>query len=223
MTIIFSQHLNHFANFLLAFDIETLIRNGGLLIIFLAVYAQTGLFFSFFLPSGIFLFTGGMFIATGQLHQGLFIACSCSVLACVLGCCTGYFFGKKTGALLYEREDSKFFKQQHLRAADSFYKKYGQYALTVGLLFPIMRTFAPIVAGIIKMNFSRFLLLVFLGSMLWVIPFILAGYLVGSVPLFKEYSSYIISIFLVLVTTPIVIRIIKEMKKGGKTNGSSTS
>ena len=199
-------------------DVETMIRKGGLLIIFLAVYAQTGLFFSFFLPSGIFLFTGGLFIATGQLEYDLFTVCSCSVFACVAGCCTGYWFGRKTGTLLYEKSDSRFFKQKHLRAADTFYKKYGQLALTAGLLFPIIRTFSPIVAGIVKMNFSRFLLFVFIGSLLWVPPFVLAGYFIGSVPAFKDYAPYIISVFLIAITTPVVIRIIKEIKKSSKEN-----
>jgi membrane-associated protein len=204
------------SNFFSDIDVETLIRKGGLLIIFLAVYAQTGLFFSFFLPSGIFLFTGGLFIATGQLEHNLFTACSCLVFACVAGCCTGYWFGRKTGPLLYERKDSRFFKQKHLRAADTFYKKYGQFALTAGILFPIVRTFAPIVAGIVRMNFTRFLLFVFIGSLLWVPPFVLAGYLVGRVPFFKEYSAYIMIAFLVLVTTPIVIRIVREIKKSSR-------
>ena len=203
-------------HFLLKFNVETLIRDGGLIIVFLAVYAQTGLFFSFFLPSGIFLFTGGMFIATGQLHQDLFTACCYLTFACILGCSTGYFFGRKTGALLYERKDSKFFKQQHLRTADAFYKKYGHFALTVGLLFPITRTFAPIVAGIINMSFSRFLFFVLIGSLLWVPPFVLAGYVVGSVPTFKEYASYIITIFLIIVTLPVIIHIVKKIKKNEK-------
>src|SRR5690349_13568619 len=192
-------------NFFADIDIETMIRNGGLFIIFLAVYAQTGLFFSFFLPSGIFLFTGGLFVATGQLEHNLITVCCCLMFACVSGCCTGYWFGRKTGPLLYERKDSRFFKQKHLRAADTFYKKYGQFALTVGLLFPIIRTFAPIIAGIIKMNFSRFLLFVFIGALIWVPPFVLAGYFIGSVPAFKDYAPYIISVFLVVVTTPVVI------------------
>jgi membrane-associated protein len=217
MAIIFIQLLNTLSeNFLLTLNIEAMIREEGVIIIFLAVYAQTGLFFSFFLPSGIFLFTGGMFIATGQLEQDLFTFCGSLVFACILGCCTGYFFGRKTGTILYQRKDSKFFKKRYLKAADVFYQKYGQFALTVGLLFPITRTFAPIVAGIINMNFGLFLFLVVLGSILWVVPFIFAGYLIGSVPVFKEYSPYIITFFLVIVTTPVVIRIVKEMRKGGK-------
>jgi membrane-associated protein len=211
--------LHQFSHSLIpVFNVETIIREGGLFIIFIAVFAQTGLFFSFFLPSGIFLFTGGIFLATGQLQHNLFIACTCLVFACVLGCCTGYWFGRKTGTLLYKRKDSRFFRQKHLRAANKFYKKYGQFALTLGILFPIIRTFAPIVAGIVKMDFARFLFLVFIGSLLWVPPFVLAGYLIGSIPQLKEYFPYIITAFLLLVTTPVIIRIIKELKKSGDEN-----
>ena len=209
--------LNEFrGNMLSVFDTEALIRYGGLLIIFLAVYAQTGLFFCFFLPSGVFLFTGGLFVATGQLGHNIVTVCSSLVLASVLGCFTGYWFGRKTGPLLYTRKDSRFFRQKHLRAAEYFYNKYGQFALTVGLLFPITRTFAPIVAGIIRMKFMRFFLLVFIGSVLWIPIFILAGYLIGSVPALKEYLTYIVTTFILIVTTPLVIRIITEFKKQGR-------
>jgi membrane-associated protein len=199
------------------FNPEELISAGGLLVIFLAVYAQTGLFITFFVPSGVFLFTGGVFISTGKLDYDLFPACVCMVTACVAGCSTGYWFGRKTGAILYEKKDSRFFKQKHLESANAFYKKYGQYALTIGMLFPIIRTFSPIVAGVIKMNFGRFLLLVSIGSVIWVVPFILAGYLVGNIPILKEYFPYIIIAFLVAVTTPIVLKILNEFKKQKKT------
>src|ERR1041385_171819 len=145
-------------------DIETIIRGGGLLIICLVVFAQTGLFFCFFVPSGIFLFTGGMFVATGQLGHHLITVSIWSVVASVSGCVASYWFGWKAGPLLYRRKDSKFFRQKYLQAADIFYRKYGNIALTVGILFPVTRTFAPMVAGIVRVNFSRFVLLVCLGS-----------------------------------------------------------
>ena len=201
------------------FDAETMVRNGGLLIICLAVFAQTGLFFCFFVPSGIFLFVGGMFVATGQLDHALVTVCICSVLASVLGCCAGYWFGWKTGPLLYKRKDSRFFRRKYLNAADVFYKKYGQFALTLGMLFPITRTFAPIVAGIVNMHLSRFLLFVFIGSLLWIPLFIVAGYLIGSIPAIKEYVNYIMATFILVVTLPIIIRIVRETKKASKDHG----
>jgi len=192
---------------------EALIKGGGLLLICLTVYAQTGLFFCFFIPSGVFMFTGGMFIATGQLPHSVFTVCNCCVIACVLGCVTAYWFGWKTGPLLYKRKDSGFFRQKHLRAAKTFYEKYGQFALTIGILFPVVRTFAPVIAGIVRMNFGRFSLLVFIGSVLWVSLFISGGYIVGSIPGFKEYLPFVMVTIIMLVATPVIIRIIKEVKK----------
>ena len=198
------------------FDTETIIRNGGLLVICLAVFAQTGFFFSFFVPSGVFLFGGGMFVATGQLEHSFLIVCICSVLASVSGCAAGYWFGRNAGPLLYKKKDSKFFRQKYLKTAEIFYKKHGQLALTIGMWFPITRTFAPIVAGIVRMNFSRFVWFTFMGSALWIPAFIAAGYLIGNVPAIKEYLNYIMAAIILAVTIPAVTRIIIEFKKAGR-------
>ena len=195
------------------FDVDSLIRYGGLLLVFLAVYGQTGLFFCFFLPSGALLFTTGIFVATGALNHNLFSVCFILVIASFLGNLTGYWFGKKTGPLLYKRKDSGFFRQSHLITAEQFYKKYGGLALTAGLFFPIIRTFAPIVAGMIRLNFSRFMLFTFSGSILWILSFVSAGYLVGSIPILRKYLIYIIIVIILFVTIPIVARIIKEFRK----------
>ena len=198
------------------FDAESLIRNGGLLLVFLFVFGQTGLFFCFFLPSGAVMFTAGVFTATGILHYDIATICSLLIFAAVLGNITGYWFGRKTGPLLYKRKDSKFFKQEHLKAAESFFTKYGGLASAGALFFPIVRTFAPIVAGMVKMNFYRYMLFSFIGSLLYVLSFVLAGYLIGSIPALKEYISYIVILIIVVVTIPIVIGIIKKLKKAGK-------
>ena len=198
------------------FNPQEMISYGGLLIILVAVYAQTGLFFCFFIPSSAFMFTGGMLIATGQLEHNLFVACACLIVATVAGCFSGYFFGRKTGPLLYKKKDSRFFKQQHLRTAEFLYKKYGHFALTVGLLFPILRTFTPIIAGMIRMEMKRFSLLVLIGALFWVVPFVSAGYLVGSIPALKDYLNYIVLAVIVVFTTPALIRIAKEFKKTKK-------
>ncbi len=208
--------MSSFTTFLAIFDIESLIRYGGLLLVFLAVYGQTGLFFCFFLPSGGLMFTAGVFVATGGLHYDIFTVCSLLVLASLLGNMTGYWFGKKTGPLLYKRKNSGFFKQEHLKAAENFYEKYGGIALIVGLFFPIIRTFAPIVAGMIKMNFRKFILFTFIGSVAWILSFVLAGYLIASMPFLKPYLKYIIIAIIVVVTIPVVLRIIKEFKRAGR-------
>ena len=183
---------------------------------FLVVYGQTGLFFCFFLPSGALMFTAGVFLATGNLHHSVFTVCTCLIIASVLGNITGYGFGLKTGPWLNQRKDTMFFRQSHLKMADTFYKKYGGIALTGGLFLPIIRTFAPIVAGMIKLNFRRFLLFTFLGSVLWILSFVLAGYFLGKIPFLKAYLTYIIIAIILVVTSSIIIRVLKEFRKARK-------
>ncbi|HET7116871.1 MAG TPA: DedA family protein, partial [Hanamia sp.] len=151
------------------FDLESLIRYGGLFILFLAVFGQTGLFFCFFIPSGALLFTTGVFVASGDLHQDIFIVCSLLIIASFFGNITGYWIGLKAGPIMYKRKESRFFKRKHLAAAETFYNKYGNIALAAGLFFPVIRTFAPVVSGMIKLNFRRFMLYTFIGSVFWIV------------------------------------------------------
>ncbi len=195
------------------FTTELLIKNGGLLLVFLFVFAQTGLFFCFFLPSGALMFTAGVFASTGALPYNILMICSLLILAAVLGNSTGYWFGRKTGPLLYKRNNSKFFRPDHLAAATRFYDRWGSLASAGALFFPIIRTFAPIVAGMVKMRFARFLFFAFIGSVLWVTGFVLAGYLVGRIPMLKEYLNYVVIAIIILVTTPIIIGIVRKLKR----------
>lgn len=200
------------------FDIEALIRYGGLLLVCLMIYGSTGLFFCFFIPAGALLFTAGILAAAGGLEYDIYSICSLLVLASVLGNLTGYWFGWKAGPLLYRKKDTKFYKKKHLTTAASFYEKYGWLALTLGLYLPIIRTFAPIVAGIVRLNFHRFLLLTFSGSLLWILSFVLAGYFIGSRPFLKPWLKYIVIGFVLAVTIPLVIWVGRELRKMRKEN-----
>ena len=198
------------------FDPESLIRNGRLLLVFLIVFGQTGLFFCFFLPAGAAMFATGVFAATGNLHQNIFFVCGLLVAASVLGNITGYWFGRKAGLLLYKREDSKFFRMGHLRSAEEFYKKYGWLALIGGLFLPITRTFAPIVAGMVKLNFRDFIIFILAGSVLWVLSFVLAGYFIGNISFLKEYINYFVITIVFVITIPVVYGIVKKLRKLNK-------
>ena len=200
------------------FDPESLVSDGGLLIVLLLVYGSTGLFFCFFIPAGAILFTVGIFTATGELQYDIFTVCSLLILASILGNLTGYWFGWKTGPLLYKRKDSRFFKKQHLKTAETFYNKYGWLALTVGLYLPIIRTFASIVAGMVRLDFRRFILLTVTGSVFWILSFVLAGYFIGSRPFLKPWLNYIVIGFILVVTIPVIIWMIKELRKMRKEN-----
>lgn len=199
-------------NIFLFLDAESLIRYGGLFLVFLVVYSSTGLFFCFFLPSGAVLFAAGVFAATGGLKYDIFTVCSLLTVAAFFGSITGYGFGWRVGPLLYKRKDSWFFRRQHLTAAETFYKKYGGLALAAGYFLPIIRTFSPVVAGMIRLNFRRFLLFTLTGSVSWVISFVLAGYFIGSRPFLKPWLKYFVTIFILVVTVPLLFRIIKELR-----------
>jgi membrane-associated protein len=209
--------------FLSIFDVEALIRYGGLLIICLVVYANTGIFFCFFLPSGAVLFGAGVFVATGGLHYDIFTVCSLLTGVSVLGNLTGYWFGRKAGPALYRRKDSRFFRRQYLIKTEEFYNKHGVLALVAGFFLPVIRTFSPVLAGVTGMNFRRFILSIISGSVLWILSFVLAGYFMGSRPWLKPWLKYIVIAVILFITLPLVIRTIKELRKPEKENGEKDS
>lgn len=203
------------------FDSESLLQYGGLLLVVLAVFCQTGLFFCFFLPSGGLMFTAGVFIAGGKLPYNIFPVCIVLIAAAVLGNITGYGLGWKAGSVLYHRKESRFFRKAHLDASEKFYNKYGKLALAAGLFFPIIRTFAPLVAGMIKVEFRQFVVYTTLGCIGWILSFVLAGYLIGSVPALQPYLKYIVLFIIVAITAPILIRIIKTLKQAGRESATT--
>ena len=194
-------------------DADSLIQLGGLLAVLLAVYGQTGLFFCFFLPSGVLLFMAGVLIANGAFDHSFFTLCILGTLASLLGSITGYLIGYKAGPLLYGRSDSGFFKKQHLTAAQRFYDKYGSWALSIGVFFPVIRTFGPMVAGVIRLKFSRVVWFALLGAIGWITSFAAAGYLIGSMPFLRPYLNYVVVAVLIAVTTPVVIKIVHGLKE----------
>lgn len=194
-------------------DAEWLLQNGGIWIAMLLVFSTTGLFFCFFLPSGAVLFAAGILVASGALHISFLVTTTLLVVASVAGSITGYWFGRQAGEVLYNRPDTRFFKKQHLKSAEAFYNKYGWLALTVGLFMPIIRTFAPIVAGIVRMDFLRFLLLSFCGAVVWVSSFVAAGYFIATRPILKPWLKYMVPAFILLVTVPLIIKTLRELKR----------
>jgi membrane-associated protein len=195
------------------FDANSIINYGGLLLLFLIVYAQTGLFFCFFLPGGGMIFTAGVLVATGTLDYSLPTILMLLSAATIAGNMTGYWFGLKTGPMLYKHTDSRYFRQQHLKTAAQVYHKHGALALAAGVFLPLIRTFAPIVAGMIHMGFRRFLLFTTLGAVAYTVSFGMAGYLIGSMPFLKPYLKYLVTTIILVVTIPVVIRIIREFRK----------
>ncbi|WP_257656937.1 VTT domain-containing protein [Parapedobacter lycopersici] len=198
-------------SFLQLLDAEALIKSGGFYLVLFVVYAETGLFFGFFLPGDYLLFLAGLFCASGMLDVDITTLCVGLFLAGVLGNFTGYWFGWRTGPMLFKRKDSWLFKRKYVVMAEEFYHKYGGAALIIGRFVPIIRTFAPIFAGIVQLNFRKFVLYNLGGCVIWVTILTLSGYFLGrEFPQIINYIEYIIVGFIMLTFTPILIALIRR-------------
>ncbi|MGV3657905.1 MAG: DedA family protein [Chitinophagaceae bacterium] len=163
--------------------IEWIIQNGGIYVLLFVVFAETGLFVGFFLPGDALLFAAGMFLddlATEFFDTHYMVVVLLVIIASILGNMVGYWFGNKTGPLLFERKDGWLFRRKHLMRAKDFYDRYGKATIFLAKFLPIVRTFAPIVAGIVKMERSTFVLYNILGSLAWVLSMMLGGYFLQS-------------------------------------------
>lgn len=185
-----------------------IIKAVGIIGIILIVFAETGLFFGFFFPGDSLLFTAGIFASQGYLSIGvLLIGC---IIAAILGDSVGYWSGKKYGRELFDRDKGFFFKKKRLYDAEIFYEKHGKSTIIIARFVPIIRTFAPIVAGIGRMNYKTFISYNILGGTSWVVLLLLAGYFLGG--LIPNPDTYIIPIaFLIIVVSfiPIIVKMIR--------------
>jgi membrane-associated protein len=133
------------------------------------------------------------------------------ILAGFLGNYMGYWFGYRTGPMLFNKNDSLFFKKRYIVIAEEFYAKHGGMALVLGRFFPIIRTFAPIFAGVVKVDFKKFTLYNLAGSIMWVNTFILSGYFLGrKYPQIKDYLEYVVLGLIIVTTIPLVIAFLKK-------------
>jgi membrane-associated protein len=189
--------------------IEWIINNGGLYILLLVVFAETGLFIGFFLPGDSLLFAAGIYL--DQLSQeffgwSIYFVLLLVMLASVLGNMVGYWFGRKTGPLLFERKDTWLFRRKHMMRAKEFYDRYGKATIFLAKFLPVIRTFAPIVAGVVRMKPATFILYNVLGSIAWVTSMMLGGYFLQTW-VEKEFDISLkdhietITIGIILVTT----------------------
>ena len=189
------------------------IISAGLWAVTLVVYAENGLFFAFFLPGDYLLFLTGVFVGTKIVTFTITTVMLYLFLAAVLGSLTGFLFGRYFGSNLENRPDRWYFKQKHIESTRDFFEKYGNQALIISRFLPYIRTFAPILAGISKMNYPKYLFLNVLGAALWVGILVGGGYYFGvQFPWIINYVHYVILFFLA-VTTFTVIKGYLNIKK----------
>lgn len=192
-------------------DPEFLIQTLGFAGIVAIVFAESGLFFGFFLPGDSLLFTAGLFASQGHLSiVPLLIAL---FVAAVAGDSVGYAFGRRAGPALFTREDSLFFHKKHVERAKAFYDKHGVKTILLARFVPIVRTFAPIVAGVAGMQYSTFIRYNVVGGLLWTLSMTLLGYILGAtVPGIGDYLEYVIILIIALSLVPVVHEYLKERR-----------
>ncbi len=186
-----------------------LIITFGYTALFGAVFAETGLFVGFFLPGDSLLFTAGLLAAKGDFNIYV-VAIGCAI-ASILGNQVGYWFGAKFGRKLYDRPDSFLFRKEHLRKTSEFYDKYGKGTLILARFTPIVRTFAPILAGVAEMKATTFLQYNIIGGLLWGLGLPVLGYFAGNkIPNIDHYLMPILVVIIVLSLVPAIWHLIKK-------------
>ena len=179
------------------FEPRVLIMTLGTLGVIAIIFIETGLFFGFFFPGDSLLFTAGFLASQGYVSfAGLLVG---TFLAAVIGDSVGYAFGKKVGPALFAREDSKIFKKQYITRAQSFYEKHGVKTIILARFLPIVRTFAPIVAGVGGMKYKTFLTFNVIGGFIWTWGMLWLGYALGE--LIPNPDKYVLPIVLLIIAT----------------------
>ncbi|WP_185861395.1 DedA family protein [Blattabacterium cuenoti] len=191
--------------------------NTALFILLAIVFAETGFFIGFFLPGDSLLFTAGIFgedLCKNFYDVPFFVIILIVAFVAILGNMQGYWLGYKSGKLLYKKKDSFFFKRKHLILAKLFYNKYKTTALIMSRFLPMFRSFAPIVAGAIRINFKKFMIYNIIGALAWTFSIMLAGhYLDKSFPELKNHLEWIILLIVFITALPIFLKISKNKKK----------
>jgi membrane-associated protein len=202
------------------------IEHGGLWLILFVVFAETGLFVGFFLPGDSLLFVAGIyssnlaqaFIPTGNEYVDLFFLLVLISIAGILGNTVGYWFGRKVGPTMYEWKENVLFKRKYLRQAHDFYEKHGGGAIVIARFIPIVRTFAPIVAGIVQMNHRKFMVFNVIGCIAWVFSMLFGGHFLQKWILaefgfdLKEHLEVIVLGIVLVTTAPVAIKLFSSRK-----------
>lgn len=208
---------------------EFYINNGGLWLILFIVFAETGLMVGFFLPGDSLLFVAGIYSkmlvnsilpgGTGKDFSDLMILFVLITAAGILGNMVGYWFGKQSGPFLFERKDTFFFKRKYLFQAKDFYDKHGGQAIVFARFLPIIRTFAPIIAGVVVMERKKFMLYNIIGCVAWVFTMLIAGHYLDKLFLnnfgldLKKHLEFIVIGIIAITTLPVLYKILVEKKK----------
>jgi membrane-associated protein len=193
-------------------DPEKLIEAVGTIGLFAVVFAESGLLIGFFLPGDSLLFTAGLLASQGKLNLPLILV-GCFIAA-VAGDQVGYAFGNRVGPALFRRPDSRFFKQEYVEKAQSYFERYGSKTIVLARFVPVVRTFAPIVAGVGSMQYRTFVTFNVVGGLLWAVGVTTLGYLLGeTIPDIDKYLLPVIAVIVLLSVLPVAVEIMKARRE----------
>ena len=185
------------------FDIISLIQAAGYFGLFAIIFAESGLFFGFFLPGDSLLFTAGLLASQGLLK--IYFLMPLLFAAAALGDSVGYWLGKKLGPMIFKKEDSLFFHKKHIERTKIFYAKYGAKTIIISRFVPIIRTFAPILAGVGNMEYKTFITYNIFGGAFWAIGITGLGFFLGNIlPGIEKYLHFIIALIIIVSFLPIL-------------------
>jgi membrane-associated protein len=192
-------------------DISELIKTVGYVGLFAIIFAESGLFIGFFLPGDSLLFTAGFLASQG--HMNIAIVMLLCFAASVLGDSFGYYFGKRVGHRIFNKQDSLLFSKSHVEKAEAFYEKYGKKTLIIARFVPVIRTFAPILAGVGKMNYGTFISYNVIGGVVWGLGLPAMGYYMGNnIPNIEKYLLPVILLIVFFSALPTLIHIFKSQE-----------
>ena len=220
--------MEHFESWKDLLNPEFYIKMGGFWLILFIIFAETGLFVGFFLPGDSLLFVSGIYAvdivretfgSTGSEFLDTSILATAIAIAAIIGNEVGYWFGLKAGPTLYKREDSLLFKKKYLFQAHDFFEQHGALAVIMARFLPIVRTFTPIVAGIVKMDKKKFLMDNIIGAFLWSFLLIFAGHYLDKLFIdqfgidLKKHLEMIILVIVLITTLPIIVKFVFGQKE----------
>ena len=192
---------------------EALIQYGGLVLLLVIIFAETGVFFGFFLPGDSLLFAAGLLAESQYLDTPVTILILLLIAAAVLGTCVGYGVGRWAKSYLEHRTENFFYRKKYIEITESFYQRHGMMAFVLGRFLPIVRTFVPILAGMTHINFRKFLIYNILGAAVWVVVMVMAGHLLGNAfPNLIEYLEYIVFGMILLTAIPLIVSFFRSKK-----------
>lgn len=195
---------------------EALIQYGGLVLLLLIIFAETGLFFGFFLPGDSLLFAAGLLAESPYLDTPVTILIILLVIAAVTGTTVGYGVGRWAKNYLENRKENFFYRKKYIELTEAFYQRHGMMAFVLGRFLPIVRTFVPILAGMTHIDFKKFLIYNILGATVWVVTMVMAGHLLGNAfPNLIEYLEYIVFGMILLTAIPLVVSFFRRKKTEG--------